>query len=62
LTADEPGPASYDPKTINDEKGSYAIFKSSTIRKGITEPNTNPSPVAYNLVNYDIATKIIKEE
>lgn len=62
LANDEPGPGSYDPQPIIDEKTSYAIFKSTTDRRGITDPNSNPSPSTYNVNHYDISTRIIIEE
>lgn len=57
---DEPGPGTYDPQFIADEKTTNSVFKSSTMRKGITEPNSNPSPSTYSINHYDIATKVIK--
>lgn len=33
-----------------------------TNRKGITDPNSNPAPGVYNINQYDIENKIIKEE
>jgi hypothetical protein len=62
LANDEPGPGTYDPKEIIDEKSSYAIFKSTANRKGIVEVNNNPSPSTYNVNHFDLSTKIIKEE
>lgn len=57
-----PGPASYNPQTIIDEKEVSAAFKSKIERKLIDDRKTAPPVGSYNLIYSDIATKIIKEE
>lgn len=38
------------------------MFKSNSQRKGIITPNSVPAPGVYNTNNYDISTRVIKEE
>ena len=57
-----PGPGKYDPSNLQSEKEVASIFKSKTKRKAEEDIVNAPSPAAYNLHHYDIATRVIKEE
>lgn len=59
---DFPGPASYNPQSINDERQVSSSFKSKIERKIIDEKKIAPPVGSYNLIYNNIATKVIKEE
>ena len=57
-----PGPADYNPKSVEDEKDALSVFKSGSKRKGIENRNNAPGVGLYNTNLYDISTRVIKEE
>lgn len=59
---EKPGPASYNPQILKEEKEVSSIFKSKIERKFIEERKNVPAIGSYNLIYSDIATKVIKEE
>lgn len=56
----QPGPGSYNPLAVSGEKQISAAFKSKIERKMIDDKIQAPAVGSYNLVQHDIATKVIK--